>query len=99
MRPDPAQPGDVNVDAAPLRATVTVKLAGGAERTRTVQEPRGHPCRPLGRDALHAKFVDCAARVLPAAAHDAAFAAFDGIACAPDLGAMAAYLGGGHGEH
>ncbi|MDE0391398.1 MAG: MmgE/PrpD family protein [Rhodospirillales bacterium] len=98
MRPDPAQPGDVNVDAAPLRATVTVRLAGGDERSRTVQEPRGHPCRPLGRDALHAKFADCASRALPQAAHDAAFAAFDGIAGAPDLGAVAAHLGGGHGQ-
>ena len=98
MRPDPAQPGDANVDEVPLRATVTVRLAGGAERARTVREPSGHPCRPLGRDALHAKFVDCAERALPQAAHDAAFAAFDGIARAPDLGAVAAHLGGAHGR-
>ena len=98
MRPDPSQPGDAKVDEAPLRATVTVRLAGGAERSRTVQEPRGHPCRPLGRDALHAKFVDCALRALPPAAHDAAFAAFDGLVRAPDLAAVAAHLGGGHGR-
>ena len=98
MRPDPTQPGDTNVDEAPLRATVTLKLAGGETRSRTVQEPRGHPCSPMGRDALHAKFVDCAARALPAAAHDAAFAALDELARAPDLGAVAAHLGGGHGR-
>ena len=97
MRPDPTQPGDVNVDAEPLRATVTVRLAGGDERSRTVQEPRGHPCRPLGRDALHAKFVDCAARVLPAAKHDEAFDALDGIAGAHSLDAIAGHLGAGHG--
>ena len=97
MRRDPSQPGDATVDEAPLRATVTVRLTGGDERSRTVQEPRGHPCRPLGRDALHAKFVDCASRVLPPAAHDAAFAAFDELARAPDLAAVAAHLGGGHG--
>ena len=96
MRPDPDQPGDVNVDEVPLRATVTVKLAGGDERSRTVQEPRGHPCRPLGRDALHAKFVDCAARALPPAEHDAAFAALDGVAGAKSLDKIAGHLGAGH---
>ena len=97
MRPDPAQPGDVNVDAVPLRATVTVHLAGGDERSRTVQEPRGHPCRPLGRDALHAKFVDCASLALPAAKHDEAFDALDGIAGAHSLDEIAGHLGAGHG--
>ena len=98
MRPDPTQPGDVNVDAVPLRATVTVQLAGGDKRSRTVQEPRGHPCRPLGRDALHAKFVDCASRGLPAAEHDAAFDALCGIASAVrSLDAVARHLGAGHG--
>ena len=98
MRPDPAQPGDANVDEVPQRATVTVRLAGGDERARTVREPRGHPRRPLGRDALHAKFVDCASRALPAAAHDAAFEALDGIAGARSLDAIADHLGAGHGH-
>ena len=96
MRADPAQPGAVNVDAVPQQATVTVRLAGGGARSRTVHAPRGHPRRPLGRDALHAKFVDCAARALPAAAHDAAFAALDGLAAAPGLNAVAGHLGGHH---
>ena len=98
MRPDPAQPGDANVDEVPQRATVTVRLAGGDERARTVREPRGHPRRPLGRDALHAKFVDCASRVLPAAAHDAAFEALDGIAGARSLDAIVGKIGAGHGQ-
>ncbi len=97
MRPDPAQPGAVNVDAAPQRATVRLRLAGGDERARTVRDPRGHPRRPLGRDALHAKFVDCAARALPPAVHDAAFEAFAGLAAARDLGGIAAHLGASHG--
>ena len=97
MRPDPDQPGDANVDAVPQRATVTVRLAGGAERARTIREPRGHPRVPLGRDALHAKFVDCASRALPAAAHDAAFEALDGIAGARDLNAIGNHLGASHG--
>ena len=92
MRSDPDQPGDVNVDAVPQRATVTVRLADGAERAHTIREPRGHPRVPLGRDALHAKFVDCAARALPAAAHHAAFEALDGIAGAGDLGAIGNHL-------
>ena len=98
MRPDPDQPGDANVDEVPQRATVTVRLAGGDERTRTVREPRGHPRRPLGRDALHAKFVDCASRALPAAAHDAAFEALDGIARSRSLDAIAGKIGAGHGQ-
>ena len=98
MRPDPDQPGDTNVDEAPLRATVTVTLAGGAERSRTVREPRGHPCRPLDRDALHAKFVDCASRALPPAELDAAFAAFDGLARAQSLDTIARHLGADHGQ-
>ena len=98
MRPDPDQPGDTNVDEAPLRATVTVTLADGAIHARTVQEPRGHPCRPLGPDALHAKFVDCASRALPTAEHEAAFEALDGLAGAPGLNAVARYLGAGHGR-
>ena len=98
MRPDPEQPGDVNVDEVPLRATVTVRLAGGAERSRTVREPRGHPCRPLDRDALHAKFVDCASRALPPAEHDAAFAALDGLARAQSLDAIVRHLGADHGQ-
>ena len=97
MRPDPTQPGDVNVDEVPLRATVAVRLADGDERSRTVQEPRGHPCRPLGRDALHTKFVDCASRALSAAEHDEAFDALDGIAGAHSLDAIAGHLGAGHG--
>ena len=98
MRSDPDQPGDANVDEVPQRATVTVRLAGGDERTRTVREPRGHPRRPLGRDALHAKFVDCASRALPAAAHDAAFEALDGIAGARSLDAIVGKIGAGHGQ-
>ena len=98
MRPDPDQPGAVNVDAAPQQATVRLRLAGGAERARTVRDPRGHPRRPLGRDGLHAKFVDCAARALPPSAHDAAFEALDGLAAASSVSAMTTHLGAGDGR-
>ncbi len=98
MRPDPSQGSDANVKEAPIRATVTVRLADGAERSRTVQEPRGHPCLPIGRDALHAKFVDCASRALPPTQHDAAFEALAGLARAPDLNAIASHLGASHGH-
>ena len=98
MRPDPAQPGDANVDEVPLRATVTLKLAGGEARSRTVREPRGHPARPLGRNDLYAKFVDCASRALPPAAHDATFAALDGLPSAGGLDRLADHLGAGHGR-
>ena len=98
MRPDPDQPGDANVDELPQRATVTVRFAAGGERVRTVREPRGHPRRPLGRDALHAKFVDCASRALPATRHEAAFEALERIAGARSLDAVAQNLGAGHGR-
>ena len=98
MRPDPEQLGDANAAAAPLWSTVTLTLAGGETRSRTVRDPRGHPARPLGRNDLHAKFMDCAKRALPAAAHDAAFEALDGIAGAGDLNAIGNHLGAGHGR-
>ena len=98
MRADPDQPGDANVDEMPLQATVTLRLADGSERSRTVREPRGHPCRPLGRDALRAKFVDCAARALPAAGHDAAFEAVSGLVAARSLDAVTSHLGADHGQ-
>ena len=98
MEADPAQPGAVNVDEAPQQATVTLRLSRGGARTRTVRAPKGHPRAPLGRDALYAKFVDCAARALPAAAHDGAFAAFDRLSSARDLGALADHLGAGRGR-
>ena len=98
MRADPAQPGAANVDAVPQQATVTVRLAGGGERSRTVHDPKGHPRAPLGRDALYRKFVDCASRALPAAAHDAAYAALDGLPAARSLDAVADRLGAGHGR-
>ena len=96
-RPDPTQPGDANVDVVPLRATVTLTLAGGETRSKTVRDPRGHPARPLGRNDLYAKFVDCASRALPPAAHDAAFEALDGLPAARGLDALARHLGAGHG--
>ena len=96
-RPDPTQPGDANVDVVPLRATVTLTLAGGETRSKTVRDPRGHPARPLGRNDLYAKFVDCASRALPPAAHDAAFEALDGLPAARGLDTLARHLGAGHG--
>ena len=98
MEADPAQPGAVNVDEAPQQATVTLRLSRGGARTRTVRAPKGHPRAPLGRDALHAKFVDCAARALPAAVHEGAFAAFDRLSSARDLGALVDHLGAGRGR-
>ncbi len=85
MRADPAQPGAANVDAAPHRATVALRLAAGGEWRETVRDPRGHPGRPLSRDELREKFAACAARSLAPAAGDAAFEALAGLASAPDL--------------
>ena len=97
MRPDPDQPGAVNVDEAPQWATVTLRLSPGGERARTVRAPRGHPRAPLGRGALYRKFVDCAARALPPDGHAEAFAVLDGLAAATGVGAVAAHLGAGCG--
>ena len=92
MQADPDQPGAVNVDEAPQRATVAVRLVDGGERSKTVVDPRGHPRRPLDRDALYRKFATCASRALPTAARDAAFEAFDALAAARDLGALTRHL-------
>ena len=97
MRADTGQPGALNVDEAPQRATVFLRLAGGGARSKTITEPRGHPRRPLGQGALRRKFADCAARALPAAARDAAFEACDGLAALHDLGALTRHFGAAHG--
>ena len=97
MRADTSQPGARNVDEAPQRATVSLRLASGGARSKTVVAPRGHPHRPLGRDALRRKFAACAARALPAPARDAAFETLDGIAGLRDLGAATRHFGAARG--
>ena len=99
MRPDPAQPGNANVDEVPQRATVTVRLAGGDERT--TNGPRAPGATRAGRwDATRSMPSSWTARrgPLPAAAHDAAFEALDGIAGARSLDAIVGKIGAGHGQ-
>jgi 2-methylcitrate dehydratase PrpD len=48
------------------RTTVTIALADGREVSETVWFARGSPEHPLGREALVAKYAECAARSLPA---------------------------------
>ena len=98
MRPDPAQSGDGNVDRVPLRATGHGAGSRRAKRGRERCRSRGvmRVVRSAAM-ALHAKFVDCASRALPPAAHDAAFEALDGLAQARGLEAIADRLGASHG--
>ncbi|MDN5346902.1 MAG: hypothetical protein PWP65_466 [Clostridia bacterium] len=53
-----------SIDDAP--ALVKVHLRDGRELSRLVEQPRGSPTEPLGREDFIAKYRDCAERVLPA---------------------------------
>jgi 2-methylcitrate dehydratase PrpD len=69
-------------------AEVRIRLRSGAQFAAQVDEPRGSPGRPLGREALAAKFRDCARRALPDARIDRALALLDAIDTVPDVGQL-----------
>jgi 2-methylcitrate dehydratase PrpD len=55
---------DAEVNYANWPATVDIRLKDGRHLATRVERPKGHPDRPLSRDDLSAKFVDCGERVL-----------------------------------
>lgn len=72
--------------------TVTVTLEDGRVLADSAAEAKGHPDLPLSAAELRAKFLDCAAAVLPPARAEAAFAALAALETAPSLGGIAALL-------
>ncbi len=93
----------VTLETHPLRAessdlaqvepdVVTLELTGGETHRLEVTEPRGAPARPLGADALMAKFRACAGGVLPDEAAEAAGAAVLGLDELPDLDRLTRHL-------
>jgi len=74
--------------------TVTVTLADGATLAGSAAEAKGHPDFPLSVEELRAKFIDCAAAVLPAPRAEAAFAALAALEAAPRLSDITALLEG-----
>jgi 2-methylcitrate dehydratase PrpD len=73
----------------PTAGTLALTLRDGSTRTRTVELPLGHPSKPIDRQAMVAKFLDCAryAAVPPSAAElHRLVGAIDTLEAAPDAG-------------
>lgn len=71
---------------------VTVKLADGRTLEVPPREVPGHPSAPLPREALLAKFQDCAARVLPPDRVESVVEMLEGLDGCPDLRSLTAIL-------
>ena len=74
---------------------VRVTLRDGRVLAAKVEQPLGRTsANPMAADRLHAKFNSCAARVLDAAAIDAAYAAIQRIETLADMRELTRHLGG-----
>ena len=88
---DPTLPADREQHAW---ARVTLRLSDGRTLEAAPRGARGHPDQPLSDEALRAKFLACATRVLP---HDEAAAVAEQIEAfeeIPDIRALTARLVG-----
>jgi 2-methylcitrate dehydratase PrpD len=96
MAADPEQPGAVNVDEAPQRATVALHLTDGTVRSETVTVPKGHPRAPLSRDELYEKFSACAAPTISVSDRDTAYETLENLSAVGDLSKLTRPLGTPH---
>jgi 2-methylcitrate dehydratase PrpD len=55
-----------------MRMTVEISLADGRRLSGRADGAKGHPRKPMSRDDLRAKFMECAGLVMPAAQAEAA---------------------------
>jgi 2-methylcitrate dehydratase PrpD len=55
-----------------MRMKVDITLADGRKLSGYADKAKGHPKKPMSRDDLHEKFMDCASLVMPAAAAESA---------------------------
>jgi 2-methylcitrate dehydratase PrpD len=55
-----------------MRMKVDITLADGRKLSGYADKAKGHPRKPMNRDDLREKFMDCAALVMPAAAAESA---------------------------
>lgn len=88
---DPALPSDREQHAW---TRVSVHLADGRILESPPRGARGHPDQPLSDEALHAKFLACATRVLPHGEAEAVAEQIHAFEAIPDIRALTARLVG-----
>ncbi len=86
---DPTIPGDLEHH---VWTRVGVRLADGRTLEIPPREIPGHPSAPLPREALLAKFADCAGRVLAPDRADSLAEMLEGLEGCPDLRSLTAIL-------
>ncbi|MBI2554755.1 MAG: MmgE/PrpD family protein [Candidatus Rokubacteria bacterium] len=86
---DPAIPGDLEHH---MWCRVGIKLVDGRTLEVPPREVPGHPTAPFSREALLAKFTDCAGRVLPGDRVDSIAEMIEGLEGCPDLRSLTAIL-------
>jgi 2-methylcitrate dehydratase PrpD len=86
---DPTVPADLERHAW---TRVTLRLGDGRALEVPPREIRGHPAAPLSREALRAKFEECAALVLPRDRVESVAEMLEGLEGCPDLRSLTAIL-------
>ncbi|MBI4591585.1 MAG: MmgE/PrpD family protein, partial [Candidatus Rokubacteria bacterium] len=89
MEVDPTIAGDLEHH---VWSRVRVRLADGRALEIPPREVLGHPAAPLSRDALLAKFTDCASRVLAGDRVESMAEMLDELEGCPDLRSLTAIL-------
>jgi|SRR5882762_4394636 len=88
---DPALPDGLEQHAW---TRVTVRLGNGTTHASPPRGARGHPDAPLSREALFAKFLDCATRALPRDEAEDVAAELEHLEDIPDIRALTSRLAG-----
>jgi 2-methylcitrate dehydratase PrpD len=88
---DPALPDGLEQHAW---TRVTVRLGDGTTHASPPRGARGHPDAPLSREALFAKFLDCATRALPRDEAEDVAAELEHLEDIPDIRALTSRLAG-----
>ena len=86
---DPTIPSDLEHH---MWTRLKVRLAGGRALEVPPREVPGHPSAPLSREALLAKFTDCAGRVLARDRVESIAQMLEGLEGCPDLRSLTATL-------
>ena len=88
MRVDPAFGG-----TDPLsHARVTIRLRDGRLLVQSADGARGYPARPASEGQLHAKFSECATRILSGSASDRAWEVLGRIATVDDIASFTEHV-------
>jgi hypothetical protein len=74
--------------------TVTITLKDGRKLFGRADMARGHPKKPMSHADVRAKFLDCAAEVIPSAQAQSLLSALEALESAPDIGAILPLMAG-----